>query len=59
MKDVCILQGSVATFFRCVGEAYNFIIKSSGFYVPKIVEIASFLTELFKMQKVVAFLQHG
>jgi len=59
MKDVCILQGSVATFFRYVGEAYNFIIKSSGFYVPKIVEIASFLTELFKMQKVVAFLQHG
>jgi len=40
MYAICILQGTVATFFKRGGQEYNHFCKiSSGFCVPKIIRI--------------------
>ena len=48
-KMCCISQGSAAKFLRCGGQTQNHLCQIySGFSVPKIIKISSFLTKLFK-----------
>ena len=52
MHEFCILQGTVATFFKCGGQVQKHLFWiSSGFRVSKIIQICLFLTELFKQEK--------
>ena len=49
MYEFCISQGTMATFFRCGGQVQKHLSRiSSGFCVPKIIQIGLFLMELFK-----------
>jgi len=42
---LCISQGSAITFFRCDRQMHNHLCQiSSGFSVPKMIKIGSFLT---------------
>ena len=58
MKEVCISQGTAVTFYRYGGLAYNSSCKmSSGFYIPKVIKISSFLTWVTKKYKCCHFLE--
>jgi len=49
MKEVCVLQGSVVTFFRCDGQIYYHLCHVfPEFCVPKTVNFSLIFNELFK-----------
>jgi len=50
-RNLSIPQGTVATFFRCGEQVHNHSPKiSTGFCVPKIIQIYWFLTESLKIK---------
>ena len=56
MPEFCISQGTVATFFSCGGQVQKRLCRiSSGFCVPKIIQIGIFLMGVIQNIKIQKF----
>ena len=54
-----VSQGTVATFTAVLDKVIIAYFLFSEFYIPKLIKICSFLTELLKIKIPSLFLKHG